>query len=132
MIREIRHVLAGVWTLAAVLAAGPAGAEEKVEVGGLVRHSIMVPLIDRTSKAIVKTVPVIIEVHATTDGAKNFLTDRMASVQDAYIQATYGKTFTDVDYGSLSHALEDAVDEIAGDEYKGQYTISIQVNVKPK
>jgi len=132
MKRAIRRVPAVFCALFVLAAAWPAVAEEKAEPGGLIRHVIMVPLIERATKAIVKTVPIIIEIHATTDGAKNYLTDRMVSLQDAYLQATYGKTYTDVDYGSLTRALEGAVDTVAADDLKGQYAITIQVNVKPK
>ena len=132
MTRATGRALALFCAFFVAVAAWPGGAEEKAEVGGMIRHVIMVPLIDRSSKVIVKTVPIIIEIHATTDGAKMFLADRMVSLQDAYIQATYGKTYTDVDYGSLSHALEAAVETVASDDIKDQYTMSIQVNVKPK
>ena len=126
--------IVSVCCLLALLSAAPlpSRAEEKAESGGLVRHVIMVPLVDRGRGSILKTVPIIIEIHASTDTAKNFLTERMATLQDSYMQAAYGKVFSDVDYGTLTHVLTEAVDSVAGEDLKDQYTISIQVNVKPK
>ncbi len=112
--------------------ATPALSEEKKEAGGLVRHTIMVPLLKKSSNDIVKIIPIIIEVHAETDEAKNFLTDRMATLQDAYIQATYGKIFNDIGYDKLAKILEDAVNSVVIDDIKGQYTITIRVNVRPQ
>ena len=124
--------IAVLWGVLAALPAGPAAAEDKAEPGGLIRHIIMVPLMDRATNVVVKTVPIIVEIHANTDPAKNFLTDRMATIQDAYMQAAFGKLFTDVDYGVLLRVLGGAVDDVAGPDYKDQYTVTVQVNVKPK
>ena len=124
--------VAVVWILLTVLAAGPAAAETVAEPGGVIRHIIMVPLLDRATNMVVKTVPIIVEIHADTDPAKNYLTDRMATIQDAYMQAAFGKLYTDVDYGMLLQVLGGAVDDVAGPDYKGQYTVTVQVNVKPK
>ncbi len=118
--------------ISAIIMATPALSEEKKEAGGLVRHTIMVPLLKKSSNDIVKIIPIIIEVHAETDEAKNFLTDRMATLQDAYIQATYGKIFNDIGYDKLAKILEDAVNSVVIDDIKGQYTITIRVNVRPQ
>ena len=115
-----------------LLAAGPAGAEEKKETGGLVRHTIMVPLLKKSTQTVVKIIPVIVELTATTDEAKNYFTDRMATLQDAYIQATYGKIFSDIGYDMIAKILEAAVDTVAIEEIKGQYTVNIRVNVRPQ
>ena len=119
-----------VCALLVLSAACSARAEEKKEVGGLVRHTIMVPLLKKDSQTVLKIMPIIVEVHATTDEAKNYLTDRMASLQDAYIQATYGKIYSDVGYDMIAKILEGAVDTVASEEIRGQYSVNIRVNVR--
>ena len=132
MKRALRRAAGAVCALLILTLTGLAHAEEKKETGGMVRHSIMVPLVDKKTNSILKTVPVIVEINSTTAEAKNFFTDRMPILQDAYMQATYGKVYTDVSEGVLSKALEDAVNSVAGEEYKDQYSITIRVNVRPK
>ena len=128
----LRRLTGAACALLILIAAGPAGAEEKKETGGLVRHTIMVPLLKKSTQTVVKIIPVIVELTATTDEAKNYFTDRMATLQDAYIQATYGKIFSDIGYDMIAKILEAAVDTVAIEEIKGQYTVNIRVNVRPQ
>ena len=128
----LRRLTGAACALLILFAAGPAGAEEKKETGGLVRHTIMVPLLKKSTQTVVKIIPVIVELTATTDEAKNYFTDRMATLQDAYIQATYGKIFSDIGYDMIAKILEAAVDTVAIEEIKGQYTVNIRVNVRPQ
>ena len=132
MIRPFCRVVTVVCISLALVIVSPlrAEAEEQPQVGGLVRLSIMVPVLDKHSGEIQKIAPVMIDIHATTDDAKNFLTDRMASIQDAYMMATYGKVNTDTGYDQLIKIIQSATDRFVGDDYKGQYTIDVRVNVR--
>ncbi len=118
--------------LFSLVVATTAMAEEKKEVGGTVKHTIMVPIIKKNTQDVVKIMPIIIEVHAETDEAKNYLVDRMPILQDAYMQATYGKLYTDIGYDAIAKILEAAVDSVATAELKGQYRATIRVNVRPQ
>ncbi len=123
------------WSFLVMAVAAPATASEKKEgesSGGMVRHSIWVPLISPGTQTVLKTITVIIEIHATTDEAKNFFTDRMPLIQDGYLSAVYGKAFTNIGHDVLVGLLDHAVDVIAGDKFQGQYNITVQINPKPQ
>ena len=128
MIRRLIHTLC---VLALLAAAGPAAAEEKKEVGGLIRITIMVPLLDPKSGEIARIAPVIIDIAATTDEAKNALTNKMANLQDACMAATYGVVHTNISYNHLADIVKAAVETVAGEDYKGQYEVTLRVNVRP-
>lgn len=117
--------------LALMIMTGAASAEEKKEVGGLVRITIMVPLLDPKTGDIARIAPVIIDITATTDEAKNTLTNKMANLQDACMEATYGNVSTTVSYNHLAEIVRAAVERVAGEDYKGQYEVVLRVNVRP-
>ncbi len=123
------------WLALAIAGVTPANASEKKEgesSGGLVRHTIWIPLISPGTQTVIKTIPIIIEIHSTTDEAKNYFTERMPIIQDSYISRLYGKVFSNIGHDTLVDMIDKAVDAVTPEEYHGLYSVSVQINPKPQ
>ncbi|MEI6984678.1 MAG: hypothetical protein WCK65_00975 [Rhodospirillaceae bacterium] len=118
----------------AMVAPSSALASDKAKESGgnLIRLTIMVPVIRIGERKIDRIIPITIDVDADTPEAKNVLVNQMPRLQDAYIQATYGKIYTDWGPARILNVIKEATSLVAGDELKDKFTVSVRINVKPK
>ena len=92
----------------------------------------MVPIMKKGTQAVQKIIPIIIEIRSETDAANNFLVERMPVLQDAYLQAVYGKITTETTYDELKHIVTTVVENLAPADLKESYHVVIRANVKPQ
>ena len=115
-----------------LVCAGVARAEEKKghEAGNLIRTTVMVPLLNPGTTDIARILPVTIEVNFDSEEAKNAMVNSIPKLQDAYIQGTYGKAYTNWGYDSLQNLFTKITLDMAPGDIRSQVHVSIRLNVK--
>jgi hypothetical protein len=126
-----RWVSAWVVALGVGAAAGPAWAEAKPhEPGNLIRTLVMVPLINPETDRIARILPVTIDLTFDSDEAKNSMINEIPKLQDAYLEGSYGKVFTNWGYDRIQTLFKSITDHMVSDDYRDQVHLSIRLNVK--
>ena len=128
---RLAAVLAVVLAMAAPALCRPAQAEPKPhELGNLIRLSVMVPLLNPGTSDIARILPVSIDLLFDSPDAKDTMINSIPKLQDAYLQGTYGKVYTDWGYDRIQSLLKSITDRMVGDDIRDQVHLAIRLNVK--
>jgi hypothetical protein len=110
---------------------GTARAETKPhELGNLIRMSVMVPLLTPGTSDIARILPVSIDLMFDTPDAKDTMINSIPRLQDAYLQGTYGKVYTNWGYDRIQNLLKTITDRMVGEDIRDQVHLAIRLNVK--
>jgi hypothetical protein len=100
------------------------------ELGNVIRMVVMVPLLTPGTADIARIMPVGIDLLFDSQEAKDSMINSIPRLQDAYLQGTYGKVFTNWGYDRIQALLKTITDRMVGDDLKDQVHLAIRLNIK--